>query len=71
MIKINKNNISFFVSPDTIHLEWFTKRYQDWEPNSFDIIKKFIEPSKTFIDIGAHIGLILLYAAPFFKKILE
>lgn len=64
MIKINKHNTSFYVSPKSIHLDWFTDRYKDWETTSFEILDKLLDKSKTFIDIGAHIGLILLYAAP-------
>jgi FkbM family methyltransferase len=69
-IKITKNNTNFNISPLSIHLDWFTKRYKNWEPQTFKILDDFINPNKSFIDIGAHIGLVLLYGADKAKKVL-
>lgn len=34
-----------------------------WEPETFDVLDKFIEPKKCFIDIGAWCGVLSIYAA--------
>ena len=68
MIKIERNNTSFFINENTIFLDWFTKRYPTWEPQTFKVLDDFLVPDKSFIDIGAHIGLVLLYVAPKVKR---
>ncbi len=70
MIKIIKKNTEFFIDDDTIHKEWFTERYKTWEPQTFKVLDKLIIPEKSFIDVGAHIGLVLLYTASKVKKTL-
>lgn len=34
-----------------------------WEPETFDVLDQYIKPGKTFLDIGAWIGTLSIYAA--------
>lgn len=70
MIQINKNNIFFNISNESINIKWFIKNYQNWEPYSFKIIDELITDNMTVIDIGTWIGPILLYVAPKVKRII-
>ena len=63
MIEINKNNLSFYICDDTIRKDWFINNYKNWENFSFKVIDDLVDYDKTFIDIGAWIGPILLYVA--------
>lgn len=51
--------------------DWFWKIFADgtWEPSTFRIFDKFLDPDKIFVDIGAWIGPTALYAAPRSKKV--
>lgn len=44
---------------------WFWRGFQDetWEPDSFDILDRYLTPESTFVDIGAWIGPLTLWAA--------
>lgn len=51
--------------------DWFWKIFADgsWEPDTFPIFDKFLDPEKNFVDIGAWIGPTALYAAPRAKQV--
>lgn len=51
--------------------DWFWKMFEDgtWEPETFKIFDKCLDPEKTFVDIGAWIGPTTLYAAPRSKQV--
>lgn len=51
--------------------DWFWHQFADgsWEPSTFRIFDKFLEPDKTFLDIGAWIGPTTLYAAKRAKQV--
>ncbi len=51
--------------------EWFWKIFADktWEPSTFKIFDKFIDPERTMLDIGAWIGPTVLYASKRAKKV--
>ena len=51
--------------------DWFWKMFGDgsWEPTTFPIFDKFLDPEKNFVDIGAWIGPTALYAAPRAKQV--
>ncbi len=60
-VKITINNASF----DVIEDQPFWKFLNDgnWEPGTFNVLESFLEPDKIFIDIGAWIGPVTLFAA--------
>ncbi len=51
--------------------DWFWPTFADgsWEPTTFKIFDRFLDKEKTFVDIGAWIGPMTLYAAPNAKKV--
>lgn len=51
--------------------DWFWKIFADgsWEPGTFRIFDKFLDPKTVMLDIGAWIGPTSLYAASRAKKI--
>jgi len=64
-LKINKNNIFFFVENDNsdINLNFWKNNYLNWEKETFEIFDKLLVKSKIFIDIGGWIGTTCIYAA--------
>ena len=42
-----------------------------WEPHVYDIIRKIIKPTDTFIDIGANIGYHTIRISPFVEKVIS
>ena len=42
---------------------WKTVQDNKWEPETFDVLDKYIVPGQTFIDIGAWNGVLSLYAS--------
>jgi len=51
--------------------DWFWKIFADgsWEPTTFKIFDKFIDPERPMLDIGAWIGPTVLYAAKRAKQV--
>lgn len=51
--------------------DWFWRQFADgeWEPRTFEIFDKCLDPKKNFLDIGAWIGPTTLYAAPRAKQV--
>lgn len=54
---------SFAVCQDGFAAFWARVAAGDWEPDSFAVIDRFLVPGTTFMDIGAWIGPLTLYAA--------
>lgn len=67
-MQITREDRTFVVAPGH---EWFWPGFADgsWEPSTFKIFDKFLDPEKNFLDIGAWIGPTALYAAPKAKKV--
>lgn len=42
---------------------WQRVAARDWEPSSYDVLTAFLRPNSIFVDIGAWIGPLTLYAA--------
>lgn len=68
MIPVKKNNISFNVVEqreiDTATTEDFwTDHYAKWEPETFRALDLFLNNQKDFLDIGAWVGPMSLYAS--------
>lgn len=52
------------VAPDTDRWDfWALFDAGEWEPETLEIIDRFIEPGDVFLDVGAWIGPLSLYAA--------
>ena len=61
---IHKREIAFQIDPEeTYSARWYPSKYSDWEEESFDILDAFLAPDQDFLDIGAWIGPLTLYAA--------
>ena len=69
--EIHRNNVKFNVlyDPDRIN---FWKKYEvnKWENETIEIIERYISNETYFIDIGAWIGPITLYASKFASKVI-
>ena len=49
--------------------EQFWSDVQNWEPETFDIVKRYSDLKKSFIDIGAWNGVVSLYSAHLFNNV--
>ncbi len=48
---------------------WTPSHLEVWEPETFDIVKRYADRQKSFIDIGAWNGVVSLYASHFFNNV--
>lgn len=64
-MNVTRNNEIFDVCDFPDDDGWFWDRFSDgtWEPESFEAIDAHITPGSTFVDIGAWIGPLSLWAA--------
>lgn len=67
-MNIVKNNVPYTV---TGGYEWFWPGFANgtWEPETFKIFDRFLDPERNFVDIGAWIGPTTLYAAHKAKQV--
>lgn len=56
-------------SEDT-NLDFWEHKFSGWEPHTFDIFDRFLDPTKTFIDIGAWIGTTAIYGSRKSKNVI-
>lgn len=63
MVSVRVNNVAFHVTEFQQEEFWAAVRQGLWEPDTFEILDRFLEPSWRFVDIGAWIGPTSLYAA--------
>jgi len=68
MIAVKKNNINFNVVEqqeiDTVtDWDFWTDHFDDWEPETFRILDLFLNNQNDFLDIGAWVGPVSLYAS--------
>jgi FkbM family methyltransferase len=63
--KITKNDESFFIknTPEDPNLSFWNDIYSTWENDTFEILDKFLNKDKIFIDIGAWIGPTSIYGS--------
>lgn len=66
----NKLGTTIKVPSNTQNAGWFKHCYQDWENETFSSIKKYINPSKYFLDIGSWNGAISLFAGQLCKGVI-
>jgi FkbM family methyltransferase len=64
-MKVNLGEFEFEVKGD----KQFWPNIQNWEPETFEIVKQYADPKKAFIDIGAWNGVVSLYASALFKEV--
>ena len=64
-MKVQLREFEFEVQGD----EQFWNGVDSWEPETFDIVKRYADPSKSFIDIGAWNGVVSLYASQLFNNV--
>ena len=69
--EIQRNSVKFKVlyNPDKIEF-WKKFEVNKWENETIQIIEKYVTAETYFIDIGAWIGPITLYASKFANKII-
>jgi FkbM family methyltransferase len=63
LIEVRVGRHSFRVVDDEFAAFWERVTDGDWEPHSFAVIDHFVSSGLTFVDIGAWIGPLSLYAA--------
>jgi FkbM family methyltransferase len=66
-MKIQLREFEFEVSGDPE----FWKSVDLWEPETFDIVKRYADKSKSFIDVGAWNGAVSLYASHLFNNVVS
>jgi FkbM family methyltransferase len=66
-MKIQLREFEFEVSGDPE----FWKSVDLWEPETFDIVKRYADQSKSFIDVGAWNGAVSLYASHLFNNVVS
>lgn len=69
MIKVKRNNTEFFIHNSNLDF-WQLFYLKDWEEETFKFIDKYQDKNKTFIDVGAWIGPMSLYASNKYKNVL-
>lgn len=62
-INIRIRDISFRINPFQFGAMWDYVATQNWEPESFDILDRFLKPRDVMLDIGCWAGPLSLYAA--------
>jgi len=67
-MQIRVRDIEFFVEEDEFAPFWRRVCDGDWEPASFAVLDRMLTPGSTFLDIGAWIGPLTLYAASLAQK---
>lgn len=65
-MKVNLAEFEFDVAND----KTFWNEVETWEPETFDIVKQYADPKKSFIDIGAWNGVVSLYASGLYKEVI-
>lgn len=62
-MKVKRGNTEFNVSDSTILKGEFGQKYIKWQSYTFDVLDLYLGEDDIFVDIGAHIGMVLLYYA--------
>ncbi|MGY1776784.1 FkbM family methyltransferase [Geodermatophilus sp. SYSU D00804] len=62
-MEVTVRGVSFQVQDDEFAAFWRRVCSGDWEPDSFAVLESLLEPGGTFVDVGAWIGPLSLYAA--------
>ena len=65
MNKVNIAGVEFCTENNDF---WYT--IANWEPYSFAVLKQFSDKNKTFVDVGAWIGPLSLFASSSYKNVI-
>ena len=68
---VTRDGVSFAVRQGD-HYDWFWKRVHagEWEPQTFQVLRKYLNPEETMLDIGAWIGPTVLFGAMFAGEVI-
>lgn len=66
-MEVQLKEFKFDVYGDSI----FWLSVEAWEPETFEIVKRYADQSKSFIDIGAWNGVVSLYASHLFNNVVS
>jgi FkbM family methyltransferase len=67
--KIVKNDETFFIQPKGPNSSFWESHYPGWEPETFEVLDNFLTKDTIFIDIGAWVGPISMYASRKSKEV--
>lgn len=67
-MQVKKGSINFNVEDGPFDNFWKSVSDNNWEPKTFDILRRFLDKEHSYVDIGAWIGPTVLYAAHIAKK---
>lgn len=62
-IKVHKNSELFLINNEDKNIEFWRDIYPSWKSEIFDVYDKYLSKDNTFVDIGAHIGAMSIYAS--------
>ena len=62
-MRVQVGEVEFFVEEDEFGPFWRRVADGDWEPASFGVLDRMLTADSTFLDVGAWIGPLTLYAA--------
>lgn len=71
LVQIKDNQFKVWVKekePNKYTGFWHLVNTGKWEPHIFELLKKYLSPNNTYIDVGSWIGPTLLYAAKYARK---
>ncbi len=68
-VTCTRNNNIFLIRTNDIYYNFWKYLYPTWNKNLFNIIETLCKKDKIFIDIGAWIGAVSIYASRFSKKV--
>jgi FkbM family methyltransferase len=69
-IEIRRDGIEFDVQSSPQYTAFWERVAGDtWEPNTLRILREYLKPNETMLDIGAWIGPTVLYGAQFAKNV--
>jgi FkbM family methyltransferase len=66
---LTKNDETFFIDRGDPNNSFWESHFSHWEPETFDVLDAFLTKETTFIDIGAWVGPITLYASRKSKEV--
>lgn len=67
-MKIKIDTIEFNVESSLNSSFWGSVKNGGWEPETFEIMKKYLDKDHSYIDLGAWVGPTVLYGAQLAKK---
>jgi len=67
--RVTKNNETFFIPLGGQNNSFWESHYNGWEPETFDVLDAFLTKESIFIDIGAWVGPITMYASRKSKEV--